>query len=146
MGSDNYDMFTMADNLRTLRKIKAETEQELKGINKAIESLVAELVAEMVNEEVSRFDRNDKMFYIRTELYPRVTAERRDVLLDAIREHGFGELIEETIHPSTLSGFIKEQVRDNDGDLPEWLEGLVEIHRKENIAMRQAANKNKEEA
>lgn len=146
--SEDYSMFALADRLREMRDRKTEVEAELKWVNGEIERFNQLLVAEMVDQEVPRFDRDGKTFYIRSEIYPSVDPERRDVLYEVIRENGFGDLIKETINFQTLAAFIKEQMRENNDQLPDWLEGLVNVFEKESVVLRRGAtprtNKNKE--
>lgn len=130
------DMLVLADRLDELRETKAKLELSLKEINAEIESVNEHLVAEMVNAEVPRFDRRNKSFYIRTDLHPSVAADRREVLIETLRANGFEDIIQETVHPQTLKAFIKEQVAENNDQIPEWLEGLVSVHQREQVVVR----------
>ena len=66
-------------------------------------------------------------------------AGRKDELFDALRSEGYGDLITETVNAKSLSGFVKEQITENDDTLPDWLHGLVNVFEKTTVGVRKAA-------
>lgn len=63
-----------------------------------------------------------------------------DTAFAALREHGFGGLIKETVHPGTFGAFVREQIEGNDGEnLPGWLAAFVKVYREHRIATRRGA-------
>ncbi len=132
------EIFELADQLRELSEAKAALQAELKELNANIERTNDLLVAEMVTEELQNFNRNDRIFYLQTDLYVTPTEERKEVFFEALRQQGFGDLIKETVNAQTLKAFTKEQVRENDNELPDWLVGLVNTFSKDKVVMRRA--------
>ena len=47
-----------------------------------------------------------------------------------------GYLIKETIPANTLTAFVKEQLVDNGGVLPHWMEGMVSVFSAPEVAAR----------
>ncbi len=129
-------VFEMADQLEELRQEKARLEDELKKVKAEIEAVNEAMVAEMVSEEVQRFTRNGKLFYLQTDMFVSDVAERREALYETLRQQGYGDLIRETVHPQTLKGFTKEQVRENNDELPDWLDGFVNVFFKDKVVVR----------
>ncbi len=128
-------IFELAGHLASLNEKKAHIEAELKEVKKEIESTNEQLVELMVDEEVQRFSRDGTLFYLQTDVYVSDVADRREVFYEALRQQGHGDLIRETVHPQTLKAFTKEQMTD-DLQLPEWLEGLVTVFRKDKVRLR----------
>ncbi len=131
-------IFELADNLSELNDRKKELEQELKDLKQNISETNESLAQEMVNEELQNFTRNGLMFYLQTQTYVSDVASEREVLFEKLRDQGFGDLIKETVHPSTLRGFVKEQIEQEGGDLPGWLDGLISIYEQEQVRMRKS--------
>ena len=42
----------------------------------------------------------------------------------------------ETVNPSSLSAFVKEQISENENELPKWLDGLINIFEKNTVSTR----------
>ena len=51
-----------------------------------------------------------------------------------MKEQGFEDLF--TINSNTLSATVRDLKENNDGTLPEWLEGLIKIAEKTTIQIR----------
>lgn len=94
-----------------------------------------------------------------------VLADNRVALAEALRDNGFGALVRDelriddeqlehvqqmlldlgvegavettpTVHPSRLKSFVTEVRKDNNGELPAWLEGLVNVYDQPTINLR----------
>ena len=63
---------------------------------------------------------------------------RAEELYTALKNAGYGDLVVETVNPSSLSAFVKEQISENGETLPEWLDGLVNVFEKTSISMRKS--------
>ena len=81
------------------------------------------------------------MFCLTTATRASAMAERKDELFDALRAEGFGGLIYETVNANSLSAFVKEQMSENDDNLPNWLTGLVNVFEKTTVGVRKATRK-----
>jgi hypothetical protein len=63
---------------------------------------------------------------LRTDLYVSVNKSREEDFFEYLREHGAGDLIKETVHPSTLKAWGREQ-RENGQELPDNLVNSYEV-------------------
>lgn len=137
MTTTTITVFELADRLRELRDRKAELEEQLKVLNAEIEETDRKLAEAMVNEELQNFVRGDRLFYLRTETYVSAKADRRQELIAWLKQHGMGDLVQETVHPRTLSAAVKELLEDED-ELPGDLAGLVNVYEKVTVGLRKA--------
>jgi hypothetical protein len=138
----NNEIFLMADRLRDLREMKAELESRLKEVNAQIEEAEQTLAQAMLAEEMQNFTRNGQMFYLTTKTYASPVAERKPELFAWLKEHGYGDLVQETVHTNTLAAFVREQLEEND-KLPDGLDELVNVYEKISVGVRKAQKKSK---
>ncbi len=59
-------------------------------------------------------------------------------MYEALKNEGYGSLITETVNVNSLSAFVKEQMADNDDQIPNWLEGKVNVFDKVTIGIRKS--------
>ena len=59
-------------------------------------------------------------------------------MYEALKNEGYGSLITETVNANSLSAFVKEQMADNDDQIPDWLEGKVNVFDKVTVNLRKA--------
>lgn len=130
-------VFTLADHFRELKEKKETLEDALKKLNAEIESVEEQLANEMINEENSKFTRRGKTFYLTEKLHVSALADRRDELHRWLKENNYGAMVKEYVFPSTLKGFVKEQLEENDG-LPEAIEGCISYFKRPAIGMRKS--------
>lgn len=130
-------LFELADRLRTLKDRKAELEDELKQVNAEIERVDQELAQAMVAEEIQNFVRGDKLYYLKTETYVSAVAERKPELIEWLKANGLGDIVQEAVHPRTLSATIREMMEESD-ELPPDLAELVNIFEKTTVGLRKA--------
>ena len=135
-GGETMDMFELSDRLGKLKEKEAQLKKELSAVNVLIKDTTKLLTEQMVNQEIQNFNRNGKVFYLVTNLYVNDVATRREELYQVLREQGFGNLIKATIHPQTLKAFVKEQIEENDEELPGWLDGLVRVYEEETVRVK----------
>ncbi|OPY59139.1 MAG: hypothetical protein A4E55_00356 [Pelotomaculum sp. PtaU1.Bin035] len=131
-------IFQLADKFRALKERKDELEDALKAVNAEIEQIDEQLAQEMINEENQNFSRRGKTFYLTEKLYVHSIAEKRDELHKGLKENGFADMVRETVFPSTLKGFVKEQLEEND-ELPEWAAECISYVKRPSVRMRKAA-------
>lgn len=133
---ESEKMFELADKLKELRYSKKNVESELKNINKAIDKVDYELSELMALNETQNFTKNGTMFCLTTVTRASAMEGNKEILYEALRSEGFGNLIYETINANSLSAFVKEQIEENNYILPEWLNGLVNVFKKTTIGVR----------
>lgn len=130
------NIFELADKLKELRDKKKQLENEVKEINTEIEETEQELVQQMLEEEMQNFSRNGTLFYLNTKTFASPVPDEKEKLYQALKDNGYGDLVYETVNSNSLSAFIKEQIEQNEGELPKWLDGLVNVYDKTTIGMR----------
>lgn len=132
------NLLELADKLKSLKEEKKELDNRAKEINAEIEEVESEMVQLMLEQEVGKFERAGSTFYINTKLFASPVAERKQELYEALKTKGYGDLVKETVIANSLSAFIKEQMEENEDQLPEWLEGLVNVYEKNTIGIRRS--------
>lgn len=130
------NIFELADKLKELRDKKKQLENEVKEINTEIEKTEQELVQQMLEEEMQNFSRGGILFYLNTKTFASPVQEQKQKLFQILKDEGYGDLVYETVNSNSLSAFIKEQIEQNEGELPKWLDGLVNVYDKTTIGMR----------
>ena len=55
-------------------------------------------------------------------------------VIKRFKELGYENLF--TINANTLSGFVREAKRENEGVLPEWMQGLINTYEKQSIRIK----------
>ena len=132
------EMFLLADRLKELRENKKILEEELKEINGQIEDVEMQLSDMMVDTETQSFNRSGVLFYLNTKTYASAKADQKQELFDALKTNGFSSLVTETVNANSLAAFVREQISENEEQLPPWLEGKVNVFEKTTVGVRKA--------
>ena len=132
-------MFELADRLKTLRDWKHELEAELKQINADIDDTDWHLSDLMAETETQNFTRAGTMFCLTTAIRASAMADHKEELYETLKERGYGSLVYETVNANSLSAFVKEQIAENGEELPDWLNGLVNVQEHTTVGVRKAA-------
>lgn len=131
---DENKRFELAEFLKELRDRKQELEAEVKGINAEIESVADELIADLIENESTGFNHKGFNYSLVVKEYPAAEPERKDELYAVMKEKGFEDLF--TINTNTLSATVRDLKENNDGQMPEWLDGLIKVAEKTTIQIR----------
>jgi len=131
------EVFELADRLIDLRERKEQLSELLKQVNAEIEEVDRQLSELMLAEEIQSFVRSGRMFYLKTETYASAVSDRKAELIEWLKANGLGDIVQETVHSRTLSATIKEIMEESD-ELPDGLEGLINIHEKTTVGLRRA--------
>lgn len=132
---DNY-IFDLADKLKELKDRKKDLEAETKAITAEIDRLDLELSDAMAEAECERFSRNGNTFYLNSRLFASPASGRKDDMILALKDNGYGDLVTETVNANTLASFVKEQKTLNADEVPAWLADVVNIHEKVSVGIR----------
>lgn len=130
------DIFHMADELRSLKEQKAEVESTAKALGKLIEELDRKLSDAMVESDLVKFTRNGKTFHLTTRLFASPRDGNSDLMIQTLKDNGYGDLVKETVNSNTLSSFAKEQKEANNDEMPEWLDQVVNTYEKVSVGIR----------
>lgn len=101
---------TVVTELRRLKDQKERLNDELTETNKKITHIEqAKLPSMMETAGITSFKvAGIGTVSVKNETFTYVPADNRENLYAALREQGHGDLISETVHPSTLNSFVKE--------------------------------------
>lgn len=131
------EIFGLADELAGLKERKKELENTLKEVNARIATVEETLSTMMLEEEVQSFNRNGKTFYVQTKTFASAVPERKQDLFAWLKDHGYGDMVTETVNHNTLSAFVREMLSETD-QLPEDLEELINVYEKTTVGIRKA--------
>ena len=134
-------MFELSDRLKALRDEKSDLEDRKKAVEKEIEEVDKALVDLMIDNETQNFTRAGFTFSLTCTTRASASADRKTELFAALRKEGYGDLIYETVNANSLSAFVKEQIAYNEDELPDWLEGLVNVYDQKKIGVRKSTKK-----
>ena len=135
---ENTKIFEMADRLKTLQEQKKDLEAKAKALGAEITDLDLQLSDAMTEAELDRFFRNGSTFYLKSRLFASPSAGRKDEMMQALKENGFGSLVTETVNANTLASFIKEQREITGEEIPEWLGDTVSTYEKVSVGIRKS--------
>lgn len=138
---DNTKMFELADELKQLRDLKSDLEEQVKEVTAKIDETDYRLSEVMAETETQNFTRAGTMFCLTTKTRASAMAGVKDELFAALRANGYGDLVYETVNANSLSSFVKERIEENGDALPDWLMGLVNVFDKTNVSVRKATKK-----
>ena len=133
---DNNVMFELADRLKTLKEEKKQKELELRNISDMLTEIETVLAEFMTLNEIPNFTHGDTSFSLRTSLKASAVSGKKEELYSSLKNAGYGDLVVETVNPSSLSAFVKEQIAENENELSEWLSGLINIFEKNTVSTR----------
>ena len=136
LGCGASPLFELSDRLKALKDKKKEIEATLKAVNETILEIETALAELMAISETQNFTRSGTTFSLTTSTKASAKAGMKEELYTALKNAGDGDLVVETVNPSSLSAFVKEQISENNEALPEWLDGLVNVFEKISISMR----------
>ena len=137
----NDKIFELADELKRLRDLKVDLEQQVKDVTTRIDQTGYRLSELMAETETQNFTRAGTMFCLITKTRASATAGVKDELFQALKANGYADLVYETVNANSLSSFVKEQIEGNGDTLPGWLEGLVNVLDKTTVSVRKASKK-----
>jgi len=133
---ENAQFFTLADQLKECREQKKELEAKVKELTAEIDRLDLALSDAMAEAEVERFSRNGSTFYLSTRLYASPAAGQKEELFRALKENGFSSIVTETVNANTLASFVKEQMSENNDEIPAWLTEKISVFEKVSVGVR----------
>ena len=131
-------IFEMADRLKSLKKQKKDLEDSVKAIGSEIEELDRQLSDAMAETQLDSFSRNGSTFYLYSRLYASPSAGRKDAMMKALKQNGYGSLVVESVNSNTLSSFVREQMEANEGNIPSWLGDTVSTYEKISVGIRKS--------
>lgn len=132
----NQELFELADRLKAARDHKKELDAQVKDVNAEIDELDLALSNAMAESELDCFSRNGATFYLNSRLFASPAAGCKDALMQALKDHGYGSIVMETVNANTLASFVKEQMAANEDNVPAWLSDVINTFEKVSVGVR----------
>ncbi len=126
-------LLELSDKLKELKETKSDLDKQSKATNEEIDGVISQMIDLMLTEELSSFKRDGVTFSLVTQEYPSPEQDRKSELWQAMKEKGYEDLF--TINSKTLAATVTELISENEGTLPNWLEGLIKVSEKNTIRM-----------
>ena len=128
------EIFALSDALLNARDAKKHAEAALKEVSAVVSDLEKQLIELMLTDELDGFKRNGVQFTLCSTKHISPEPTAKDDLWAVMKEQGYEHLF--SINANTLSGEVKRLMEDNEGNLPEWLNGLVTQYDKPSIRIK----------
>jgi maltodextrin utilization protein YvdJ len=129
-------MLLLADQLKKMKDEKKMLEDQLKGINTIIQETEQNMISLMVEGEIQNFNHAGTIYYLNSKMYASAISDKKGDLFQRLKDQGFGDLVQETVNANSLAAFVREQIEQNEDQLPAWLDGLVSTYEKVTVGMR----------
>lgn len=119
-------LVAMVRELRAAKDEKAELEAALKVANGTIRDLAEHKIPDyMEDNDIDKLSVDGVgTVFLQQKVYASVKADEREAFYEWLRDNGNGDLVKETVHPSTLNAFAKEQLSEGKA-LPEMCEARL---------------------
>lgn len=126
---------TLSHDLRLAKDRKQTIEDELKECNAEIRDLEEQLSELMIDEGLDKFANEYGSFSLNIKSYYSPIAAHKALVYEILDEIEPG-LVQQSVHSQTFNAFMRQTVEDNNGELPEWADGIVNIYDKTTINVR----------
>ena len=134
------ELFDLADRLKAWKDHKKDLEDQVKAATAEIEALDKQLSDAMALAECPNFTHSGSTFYLNTRLYASPKGGMKEEMIAALKAHGYGDIVNETVNANTLASFCKEQIAQSgeEEQLPSWLSDVVNTFDKVTVGIRKA--------
>jgi len=134
------ELFDLADQLKARKDLKKELEEQVKAVSAEIDVLDKELSDAMALAECPSFTHSGSTFYLNTRLFASPKGGMKEDMIAALKAHGYGDLVNETVNANTLASFCKEQIAQSGEaeQLPMWLSDVVNTFDKVTVGIRKS--------
>lgn len=113
---DQQDHIALAKAMAKVQRRKEKLEEDLKEANAEFDVLRQELIPTLMEDKGLENFRVAGLgtLYLTPDLFVSVKAGKQDKYHMFLRDNNLGDLIKESVNPSTLRGHIKEQIKKTD--------------------------------
>lgn len=102
---ENKELFELADQLKAAKDRKKELDALTKENNAEIERLDLALSEGMAEAECDCFSRNGHTFYLGSRLFASPASGRKEDMMQALKDNGYGSLVVETVNAGKIDAF-----------------------------------------
>jgi len=121
-------IFLLASQLTAAKLLKEDLKTQQTENQKVIDETEEKLGQLMIESEMQNFNKNGVTYYLTTKFNCSAAAGMQEELFDVLRENDAGDLIKPTVNANSLKSWVKEMMADNEGELPVFLEGKVNVY------------------
>lgn len=118
-----------------------EKKKELDVLNETMLKIKNEVTQEMMTEEVPSITRGDFTYSLVSKTKYTKVAGSELALHATLRDHGLGDLIQETVNAIRLNSALNIEAENNDGVLPSCYDGLINTYTYQDISKRKSCKK-----
>jgi len=126
----------LADQVAELRDRRDNFKAQFDETKAELEVAEKELVDLMVAEDMPKFTRNGRTFYLSMKLLASILPDKKAECYEWLKENGYGTLVIETVMAQTLTAFVKELRGDDDAPLPVGLEEFLKVYEESKLNIR----------
>ncbi len=135
-------MYELAERYKALRDEKKKAEDYLKEVTSEKDKAEKELFDLMLQTETENFTRKGIRFSASIKTRASTKAGYKDELFSALRSHGYGDLVVETVNANSLTSLVKELKEANDQEIPDWIADVVNLYDQETVSVTKSTRKN----
>lgn len=119
---DSQSLVELVESMQALAQRKDRAEEELKRINKEYDFLrITKVPQKMEDDGIERLTvAGVGRVSLTADMHVSVKADQRDKFYEWLRDNGRGDLLQETINPSTLKAAVKRMYSSGE-EIPEDL-------------------------
>ena len=134
-------MYELAERLKALRDEKKKAEDYLKEVTADKDQTEKQLFDLMIQTETENFTRKGTRFSITIKTRASAKAGSKEELFAALRSHGYGDLVYETVNANSLTSLVKELKEANEQEVPGWIADVVNLYDQENVSVTKSTRK-----
>ncbi|MCD8157751.1 MAG: hypothetical protein LUD77_02330 [Clostridiales bacterium] len=134
-------MYELAERYKALRDEKKKAEDYLKQVTSEKDKAEKQLFELMLQTETENFTRKGTRFSMSVKTRASTKAGCKDDLFAALRAHGYGDLVVETVNANSLTSLVKELKETNDQEVPDWIAGVVNLCDQSSVSVTKSTRK-----
>ena len=127
------NIFRLSDRYVNARDYADECKKQSKEADAELEELEQQLMEAMLSEDCKKFERNGVTFSHVATPYHSPDPMHKDQVYDLMKRNGYAS--EFSINPQRFNGLMNELKSNHEGNLPNWLEGLIKQYDKTYIRL-----------
>ena len=113
---------------------KRDLDEQLKALKAKLKTLEDAALEYLAEEGITSVKMNGSTVYMSTSTYASLSDDK-DAAMVALKEHGIGDLVKESVNSNSLASWVREQ-RETEEGIPEALEPHVTISEVTRLRMR----------
>ena len=121
------NLANIAMELRELRNRRKIMKALLDNLDTQIIQTESKIKETMTAAGIDSFVSNKVEYIIKETLTTSIIKNRLPDLIYAAKANGCGDLVKTSINANTLSAYVRKYANENDGLIPEWVDGYIDL-------------------